>query len=228
MDNIDLAPLMVHQHNAQMPREAEVVREVDRILRMRLFPAERVWVDVRFDYGMSDHSSSKVTLMQINGQVHGTAEVRFQGLFLWQDFPAVFNEVVPHELAHVLMEVRSAERGTDNEKGHSDEWLELVLDINPDAEPSAKVRGEFDDRAIKLQKGGIGCECDCDDLSAFVVLSNTPATVMKLKNEDLSCNQCHSTYRRLTKEHWPAEICSALTFYEKVMEVKVHHSPLTR
>jgi predicted SprT family Zn-dependent metalloprotease len=228
MDIIDISASTVQQHNAQFPREVEIVREVDRILRMRLFPHKRVWVDVRFDYGMAEHSSSKVTLLQINGEVHGIAEIRFQGLFLWQDFLTFFYEVVPHELAHVLMELRCAERGVTMDKAHSDEWLDLVLDINPDAEPAAKVKGNFDDRPVKLQKGGIACECDCDDLSSFVVVANTPSTVMKLKGEDLCCSECSSAYRRIQKEQWPAEIIAALSFYVGVMEQKVHNAPLSR
>lgn len=228
MDTIEISAPTVQQHNAQVAREAEIVREVDRLLRLRLFPSERVWVDVRFDYGMAEHSASKISLMQINGEVHGIAEIRFQGLFLWQDFPTFFNEVIPHELAHVLAEVRGAERGITVEKGHGDEWVELVLDINPDAEPAAKVKGNFDDRPIKLHKGGISCECDCDGLAAFVVVANTPSTVMKLKNEDLCCSECHSAYRRIQKDQWPVEIVSALKFYESVMAVKAYNAPLSR
>ncbi|MPQ69287.1 hypothetical protein [Pseudomonas sp. MWU12-2323] len=228
MDTIEISAPTIQQHNAQYAREGEIVREVDRILLLREFPYERVWVDVRFDYGMAEHSASKVTLMQINGELHGIAEIRFQGLFLWQDFRSVFNDVIPHELAHVLMEIRCAERGTTVEKGHGDEWLELVLDINPDAEPAAKVKGEFDDRPIKLQKGSISCECDCDGLSAFVVVANTPSTLMKLKSEELCCSECHSAYRRIAKENWPDEISSALTFYESVMAIKVHNAALSR
>lgn len=228
MDIKEISAPTVQQHNAQTSREAEVVREVDRILRLRLFPSERVWVDVRFDYGMAEHSASKIALLQINGELHGTAEIRFQGLFIWQDFATFFAEVIPHELAHVLMELRWAERGVSPEKGHSDEWVELVLDINQDAEPAAKVKGEFDDRPIKLQKGGIACECDCDDLSAFVVLSNTPSTLMKMKNDDLCCSECHSAYRRVAKDSWPVEISAALKFYEGMMGLKTHHAPLSR
>jgi predicted SprT family Zn-dependent metalloprotease len=227
MDTIEISAHTVQQHNAQYAREGEIVREVDRILRLRLFPSERVWVDVRFDYGMAEHSSSKLTLMQINGEVHGTAEIRFQGLFVWQDFSTFFHEVIPHELAHVLMEVRSAERGATMEKGHSDEWIDLVLDINAESEPAAKVKGNFDDRAIKLHKGGIACECDCDDLEAFVVVANTPSSAMKLRNEDLICSECRSAYRRLKNELPPA-IEASLKFYESVMALKVHHAQLSR
>ncbi|NVL48609.1 hypothetical protein F2S72_01185 [Pseudomonas syringae pv. actinidiae] len=228
MDIIKIETKTIKQHNAQINREAEIVREVDRILRLRLFPSNRVWVDVRFDYGMADHSASKVTLLEIDGKQHGIAEIRFQGLFIWQDFSMFFNEVIPHEIAHVLLELRCAERGISVEKAHGDDWVEMVLDLNPDAEPAAKVKGEFDDRPIKLQKGGIACECDCDDLSAFVVVPNTPTTVMKLKGEDLTCQECHSAYRKISKEQLPQELRAALSFYEGVMGLKVHHAQLSR
>lgn len=228
MEIIEIAAPSIQQHNAQIAREAEIVREVDRILRLQLFPSDRVWVDVRFDYGMAEHSSSKVSLMHISGEVHGTVELRLQGLYLWQDFSTFFYEVIPHELAHILIEVRCAERGLVPEKGHSDEWAELVLDINPDAEPSAKVKGDFDERLIKLQKGGIACECDCDGLDAFAVFPNTPATTIKLRGQDLCCSACQSAYRRIMQESWPTEMTKALKFYEGVMAVKVHHPPLSR
>jgi predicted SprT family Zn-dependent metalloprotease len=228
MDIKKISAPLVKQHNAQSSREAEIVREVDRILRLRLFPGERIWVDVRFDYGMAEHSSSKVSLLQINGELHGTAEIRFQGLFIWQDFATFFSEVIPHEIAHVLLELRWAEREMSPEKGHGDEWVEMVLDINQNAEPAAKVKGNFDERPIKLQKGGVACECDCDDLSAFVVVANTPSTLMKLKNEDLCCSECQSAYRRVPKDNWPAEISVALEFYEAVMGLKSHHPSLSR
>jgi predicted SprT family Zn-dependent metalloprotease len=227
MNSIEIAALTIKQHNAQYAREREIVREVGRILTLRLFPSERIWVDIRFDYGMAEHSSSKLTLMQINGELHGTAEIRFQGLFLWQDFSTFFNDVIPHELAHVLMEVRYAERGSAMEKGHSDEWIDLVLDINSEAEPAAKVKGNFDDRAIKLHKGGIACECDCDDLDAFIVVANTPSSAMKLRTEELTCSDCHSAYRRV-KDEFPEAITATLKFYESVMAEKVHHAQLSR
>lgn len=228
MDTIEIDATTIKQHNAQINREAEIVREVDRILRLRLFPWQRVWVDVRFDYGMADHSASKLTLLEINGEQHGIAEIRFQGLFIWQDFATFFKEVIPHEIAHVLLELRCAERGVTLEKAHGDEWVDLVLDLHPDAEPAAKVKGEFDERPIKLHKGGIPCECDCDDLTAFVVMANTPTTVMKLKNEDVCCQGCHSAYRRISKEKLPPELIAALTFYDGVMGFKIHHPQLSR
>lgn len=228
MDILEIPTKTVKQHNAQFAREGEIVREVDRILRLFAFPSGRVWVDVRFDYGMADHSASKVALLRVNDELHGTVDIRFQGLYIWQDFPTFISEVVPHELAHVLLELNGAERGTSVEKGHGDEWVDLVLEINEDAEPAAKVRGEFDDRLIKLQKGGVACECDCGELDGFFVVANTASTLMKLKSEQLACSDCHSAYRRIGKEKWPQQTSTALDFYEGVMAAKVYNAPLSR
>ena len=71
MDILEIETRTIKQHNAQINREAEIVREVDRLLLLKLFPSQRIWVDVRFDYGMADHSASKVTLLEINGDQHG-------------------------------------------------------------------------------------------------------------------------------------------------------------
>jgi len=228
MDIIEINAPSVQQHNAQFSREAEAVREIDRILRFHSFPFDRVWVDVRFDYGMSDHSASKSDLMQINGEIHGTVEIKLQGLFVWQDFPSVVTDVIPHELAHVLIEVQGAEQGVRSEKTHDDAWVEKVLEINPDTEPAAKVKGEFDDRPIKLKKGAIGCACDCGDVDGFAVFPNTSSTAVKLRNEELSCTHCNSPYLRLKPEEWPDAIKAANQFYESVAEAKIHNAPLTR
>lgn len=228
MDTIEINAPSIQQHNAQFSREAEIVREIDRILRLHLFPFERVWVDVRFDYGMSDHSASKVELMRINGEMHGTVEIRLQGLFLWQDFPTFISEVVPHELAHVFLEVDCAERGVTQDKPHDDSWVEKVLEINPDAEPVAKVKGEFDERPIKLKRGAIGCACECGDDEGFAVFPNTPGSVVKLQNEELNCTHCNSAYSRLKPEEWPEAIKTAIQFYERIEEAKFHNPPLTR
>lgn len=228
MDTIEINAPSIQQHNAQFAREAQIVREVDRILRLQRFPFERVWVDLRFDYGISDHSTSKAVLMQINGEVHGTIEIRFQGLYIWHDFATFFNEVVPHEMAHALMEVRLAEKGQKIDKPHDEDWMDLVLEINPEVEPVAKVKGEFDERIVKLQKGGMACACECGGIDGFEVFPNTPSANVKLRNEDLMCSTCNSAYAKVQQEQWPEAIHSALKFYEGVLAIKVYHAPLSR
>jgi predicted SprT family Zn-dependent metalloprotease len=228
METKSFTATAIQQHNAQTDRQAEIVKEIDRMLRLMSFPYERVWVDVRFDYTMTDHSASKMKLLSINGEHHGVVEIRLQPLFIWQDFETFFNEVIPHELAHVIQELRAALEGRDSPKGHDDEWMDLVMEMNPDIEPSAKVKGWFDDRPIKLHKGAIPCACDCDDMDAFAVFANTNATVVKLKNDELSCQFCLSPYRRIGNELWPAEIIKAMEFYRYVQAEQVQHPALSR
>ncbi len=228
MDIRQITAPAVQQHNAQTAREEQIVIEIDRLLRLHRFPSEKVWVDVRFDYGMAEHSASKLSVMSVNGELHGTVEIRLQGLFLWQDFDTFYQEVIPHELAHVFMDLRHAEHGTAVGKPHDEDWMDAVLEINPDIEPAAKVKGEFDDRPIKLQRGAIGCGCDCGDLDSFATFPNTPATVTKLHNEELICSQCSSAYKRLKREEWPAEIRSMTTFHDSLLEMKIHHAPISR
>tara|TARA_R110002124_G_scaffold128157_14_gene288672 strand:+ start:4428 stop:5114 length:687 start_codon:yes stop_codon:yes gene_type:complete len=228
MDTLEIAVTAVQQHNAQTSREAEVVKETDRLLRLNLFPYERVWVDVRFDLAMTEHSSSKINAMLVSGEVHGIAEIRYQSLFLWHDFKTFFDEVIAHELAHVIVDVRNAEKGLPSSKNHDEEWAEVVMEINPDCDALAKVRGEFDDRPIKIHKGGIGCECECGDEDAFVVFPNTPSSLMKLRNEDLTCPACKSAYVKVDREQWPREITEAVDFYRCLMESKIYHLPLSR
>lgn len=218
----------IQQHNAQTSREVEVVKETDRILRLNLFPYERVWVDVRFDLSMTEHSSSKMNSMQINGEVHGVVEIRFQSLFLWHDFSSFINEVIPHELAHVLLTLRYAEQGVEAGKPHDEDWMDIVSDINPDMEPAAKVKGDFDDRPIKIHKGGISCACECGGVEAIAVFANTPSSVIKLKNEEICCNECSSSYCRVQESDWPEEFVKKVNFYRGLMERKAHLQPLSR
>lgn len=228
METIEINAPSIQQHNAQFSREAEIVREIDRILRLHLFPSDRIWIDVRFDYGMADHSSSKAELLSINGEIHGTVEIKLQGIYLWQDFQVFISEVIPHELAHVLIEVDCAMRGTKVEKPHDEAWCEKLSQIDPEVEPASKVKGEFDERPVRAGKGGVVCACECGGVDAVSVFPNTPATAVKLRNQELECTQCNSAYARLKPEEWPDEIRSAFKFYEGVVEVKIHNSPLTR
>lgn len=227
MEIIEIDSPAIQQHNAQTARECQIVKEVDRLLRLHRFPSDRVWVDVRFDYGLSEHSSSKSELLTVNGELHGIVELRFHALFVWQDFPTFMEEVVPHELAHAFRAVACGGAGSP-EKQHDEAWYEQVLELSPNIEPTAKVKGNFDDRAVRLQKGGIACLCECGGEEAFAVFPNTPSSLNKLQNEELTCTRCLAPYARIKRPEWPEEINQAIEFYESVSEQKLYNSPLTR
>lgn len=148
MDTTDLTFDHIEQHNAEYAREVQLAKEISRLLKAQKFPDDRIWVDLRFDYSMTDHSSSSVELINISGEVHGIAVLRFQGLFLYQDFASMFEEVVPHELAHILQAIQAKESGQEITKPHEEDWQDLVAELAPNATPLAKVKGLFDDREI--------------------------------------------------------------------------------
>ncbi|WGK63364.1 hypothetical protein QAO71_17635 (plasmid) [Halopseudomonas sp. SMJS2] len=218
----------IEQHNAEYPREIQIAKEVSRLLKSVQFPDDRVWVDLRFDYSMSDHSSSSLDLMRISGDLHGIAVVKINGLYLHQDFISTFNEVVPHELAHIIHELNCKDSDLDPGKKHSEDWEDIAAQLSPEANPCSKVKGLFDDRASKILKGGVCVECECGDEDAFAVFPNSVATASKLRTEDLLCKQCTFPYVRVTKEKWPDKVKADIGFLEGVRAIKFHHQHLQR
>ncbi|KZN20773.1 MULTISPECIES: hypothetical protein [Pseudomonas] len=228
MDTTDLTFDHIEQHNAEYAREVQLAKEISRLLKAQKFPDDRIWVDLRFDYSMTDHSSSSVELINISGEVHGIAVLRFQGLFLYQDFASMFEEVVPHELAHILQAIQAKESGQEITKPHEEDWQDLVAELAPNATPLAKVKGLFDDRAIKLLKGNIGTVCECGGEEAFAVYADTPTVSIKLKNEELTCTTCKFPYVRTDRSAWPEKIVGEIKFLEGVKAEKLHHPQLQR
>lgn len=228
METTDLTFDHIEQHNAEYAREVQLAKEVSRLLKLQKFPDDRIWVDLRFDYSMPDHSASALELIKISGEVHGIAVIRFQGLFLYQDFTSMFEEVVPHELAHVLQAIQAKENGQEISKPHEEEWQDIVAKLAPDSTPSAKVKGLFDDRPIKLLKGQTATACECGDDDAFAVFADTPAVSSKLGNEELTCTSCKFPYARIERSQWPEKILREMKFLEGVKAVKLHHPQLQR
>ncbi|MBM5458960.1 hypothetical protein H8F21_15440 [Pseudomonas sp. P66] len=223
---------LIYQHNAEFAREIHAAKEVSRLLQKVDFPGDDVWIDLRFDYALSDHSTSSLDVMLIRGQPHGIVKLNLQGLYLMQDFEVMIQQVIPHEIAHILHGVKAKVGGYEIQKPHDEEWAELFINliggVNHDIEPSAKVRGEFDDRAIRLSKSGILVECECGDDESLEVLADTPGNSAKLRNEELECTSCKFPYVRFTGDTLPKRIAADQQFLEKIKCIKLQHSPLQR
>lgn len=228
MDKTSLTFDLLEQHNAEYPREVQIARELSRLLKTVSFPDDRIWIDLRFDYSMAEPSASSVDLIRISGEVHGVAIIKFHGLYLHQDFTTMFAEALPHELAHVLHAIQAKETEAEISKPHDETWQELVGQLSPDASPTARIKGLFDDRAVRMLKGGVGVECECGDEDAFAVLPDTPSTAVKLRNEELTCTTCRFPYQRVDAERLPEKVRAELKFLEGVRAVKLHHAQLQR
>jgi predicted SprT family Zn-dependent metalloprotease len=219
----------IHQHNAEYPRELYAAKVVNALLAQIKFPSHRVWVDLRFDYMLSEHSVSKIDVIQISGEAHGTVELRYQGLFLMQDFEAMVNEAVPHELAHVLHEIDAKINDFKVSKPHDDRWQDFFCTLAPNYEPLAKVKGNFDDRAIRLLRGGLPVRCECGGDEEFNVLADSTANATKLRNEELKCSACRFPYARAEADYpVPQRVQEDMKFLDQLRTVKLHHPALQR
>ncbi|MBF3053096.1 hypothetical protein HKW90_01570 [Pseudomonas aeruginosa] len=219
----------IKQHNAEYPRELYVAKEVNRLLASVDFPAERVWLDLRFDPSITDPTSSTTDLMMISGEAHGIAVLRIQPLYLHQDMETIVNEAVPHELAHILHALDAKQKDEEIAKAHDEDWQEWLFTLAPDATPSAKVKGNFDERSVKLSKGGLAVECECGGEDGIAVIADTTGSAQKLRDEELECTSCKFPYHRLTPgSELPERIAADLKFLEGIKCIKLHHPPLQR
>lgn len=223
---------LIKQHNAEFAREIHAAMEVSRLLQKANFPGGDVWIDLRFDYALSDHSSSSLDVMVIRGQPHGIVKLNLQALFLMQDFETMIQQVIPHELAHILHGVKAKLEGNEIQKPHDEGWSDLFLELidaaNTDIEPAAKVRGDFDDRAVRLSKNGILVECECGDEESFEVIADTASNSAKLRNEELKCSTCKFPYVRFQGVSIPDRIAADMKFLEKIKCIKLQHTHLQR
>ena len=227
--NENLKLTNIYQHNAEYPREIHAARVVDNLLGRIRFPGHRVWVDLRFDYSLTEHSVSKVDVMTISGEAHGVVELRYQGLFLYQDFRSMIEEVIPHELAHVLHEIDARVNDFKVTKPHDNVWETFLGKLSPDATPAAKVKADFDDRAIRLLRGGVGVRCECGGDEEFDVIADSAANSVKLRNEELKCSTCRFPYVRVEKDYpLPRQVIENLDLLNSIKAIKLHHPAVQR
>lgn len=219
---------VVNQSNAEFERERIIQRRVESLLQGAKFPLDRIWVDLRFDWLMLEHSASAYELYRVAGEVHGVVRITFNGLFLMQDMEAMASEVVPHELAHVLQAVAAKERDEVVAKPHDEAWMEFFYGLAPDQDAAAKVKGSFDTRAIRLAKGGIAALCECGGDEAWDVFSSNPASQSKLKNGEQECKLCGCAYVIQDSGALPESIRNEIRVLEFIKCNKQHHTILRR
>lgn len=219
----------VYQHNAQWARETHALKVVERLLERVRFPAQRVWVDLRFDYNLSEPAASSVDVIVSDGEAHGVVSLRLQGLFLMQDFQAMIDEAIPHELAHVCHEIDAKVNKFQVQKPHDADWQHFLKQLAPDATPSATIPGEFDDRAVKVLKGGIGVVCSCGGDEGFNVVAESAANAAKLRTRALLCKKCKYPYERSPDtESIPDKVKAEVKYLEEIKCLKLYHEPLKR
>lgn len=231
MNTENLSFPLITQHNAEYAREIQATKEVSRLLQLVDFPGADVWVDLRFDYMLSDHSTSAVDVLLIRGKPHGIVKLSLQGMFLMQDFKSMVLEVIPHELAHVLHAIDAKVEDYTIQKPHDDTWMEMFDRVADSMEvvPTAKVKGLFDDRSVRLARGGILVECECGGDEAITVVADTAGNSAKIRTQDLTCTRCKHPYARAAAEtSMPTAVARDFAFLEKLKCIKLQHTNLQR
>ncbi|MBM3105713.1 hypothetical protein IIE18_11230 [Pseudomonas sp. V1] len=219
----------IKQHNAEFPREIFAAKEINRLLTNVDFPAERIWLDLRFDLSMTDPTASSLDVMMISGEAHGIAMLRIQTLYLQQDMETMVTEAIPHELAHILHLLDAKQKDTEIGKQHDEDWQEWLYILAPNATPAAKVKGRFDERPVKLSKGGLAVECECGGEEGVAVVADSTGNAIKLQEEELECSSCKFPYHRLPNDSaLPTRIAEDLKFLEGIKCIKKHYPTLQR
>ena len=196
-------------HNANHPIEKQVVNEMARILENHEWPFDRILVNVVFGLRSGYPSQCKINGGIREGQLHGEARVFFNYLYLMQKPSEFISEIIPHEAAHLFVKAHGI--SADNQyKEHGPEWKEKLYTISTEATPAAKGPGDiFDDRPIKLLKGGTPTVCGCED-PYFIV-----GTMSEGKIGDLYCKQCDMVYRKISRDELPE---NTINQYEYIID----------
>jgi predicted SprT family Zn-dependent metalloprotease len=193
--------------NADHPLEHEVVRVTKGYLDKMQWPFERL--PVRIQFGIRTvPSQSLVTAELSNGRLRGKVSIFYNYLYLLQRESLFITEIVPHEVAHVLATAESLRNGTKI-KEHGPEWQRWLMSLSINATPRASGPGDiFDDRAIRLFRGGIPVKCQCVGEDGFNVLP--PSSEQKV--HETTCGRCDTAYSRTGRDSMTPEVAAAYEY----------------
>lgn len=196
------------------PLEHEVVRLVDRYLSTNGWNLARIPCFVEFGVRIRTPSDHELRLQGADGQGVPVGQLR-----LWYNFaylhqrPGEFlYDIVAHQCAHVLTEYEAARDGREVAL-HGEEWASWLARLSFQARPEASGPGAiFDDRAIRLQKGGLPGRCRCEGIAGFRVLAS-----VRRSGSDDSCPDCRTAPRPVTPEDVPTSIAEEIRFIQRTL-----------
>jgi predicted SprT family Zn-dependent metalloprotease len=200
------------ESNADHPYEDRVVDLVTGYLVRAKWPFKRIPVKISFEIRAGTPSDNEVKLkFEEAGEVTGMVKLSYNSLYLIQ-FPSEFlNDVVPHEVAHILDQANAFKQGREIQSPHGDSWKTWLATIDHRATPKASGPGDiFDDRAIRLQNGGIPARCACAGSAGFHVISSR--SVHKLRSGRDFCSICARVKEAVPHSETPADVQFTLDY----------------
>lgn len=197
--------------HSRHPLEEEVADTTRLILEREKFPFDRLRVEVKYDLRMkcfSDHDLKEVRVE--NRQSQGTVGLFFNRLFIVQRPDSFLRLVVPHEIAHVITQLKATVQGVKIEK-HGVEWRSTYARFATNSpQEHASINALFDDRAIALYKGYVSARCECSDASGFHCIA--PSQQSKVQGGHKHCSRCNTKLRIVPPSEIPTSVKEALDY----------------
>lgn len=195
------------------PIENELVRLVDRYLARAAWPLRGYPCRIEFEARPNVPSRHELTSAGVNGRGEhvGHARLIFNFVHLYQLPGPFLTDIVPHEVAHLISQLQGIKSGIPIEM-HGKEWREWLAKLSHRAEPKASAgTGLFDDRSIRLYKGGLLGRCQCEGPAGFMVVS-------KRQQKEQGCGACKSSVRLVPLESAPAALRDEVDFIRNYLE----------
>lgn len=194
-------------HNADHPLEEEVARVAQRYFENMSWPFDRLPISLDFKARTTPSDSRIVDHELRDVLLYGKVRLYYNYIFLIQNESAFIRHIVPHEIAHVFANAESLRRGTTI-KEHGPEWQKWLATLSAEAIQAAKGPGDiFDDRAIRLFKGGVPIRCSCEGSQGFKVIAQSAESRLA----EAVCLICESGYAKTGRDDAPADV---MWFYD--------------
>jgi len=181
------------------PFEEEVCTITRGLLHQHNWPFERISVRIIFGLWVQCPSKNELNIQFEENLLHGKCQLYFNYLHLLQNPRLFIEEVIPHELAHIFS-LAEAKRKKNTIRQHGKEWRHWLFKMNPECSAKPGVLDtSFDDRPIRLYKGGAIFKCKCEGEEAIQIFSSADSESAAAK----VCKLCHHGFVKAANDELP-------------------------
>lgn len=204
-------------NNAIHPLEHEIVYRAIELFESQKFPATRINIEIEFKEAMSKPYSHAVKVAKELGKLHGTCNLRINTLSVMQDLNCMANELLCHEVAHILSIVESSNSG-NSIKQHGLEWHHWFSNLTKSAVYDYEHETALMDfRGSILFSGGKFCVCGCSysEMGKAVSL-RSKGKLLELKSNQILCDICGMSYTAVPDSEIPKGLVDDIEFLKQI------------